>query len=91
MSGGYNPKVSNPNAMLSQMTSEEFKPPFFFGGSQVPIGLALNPKTYDGSGLLPATGRVPFKIPESAVIRTQPYVKDSIYFRNKPLSKSLTK
>lgn len=38
MSGFYNvwPKVLNPNKELLQMTSDGFKTPFYFGGSQVP-------------------------------------------------------
>jgi hypothetical protein len=38
MSGFYNvwPKVLNPNKELLQMTSDSFKTPFYFGGSQVP-------------------------------------------------------
>jgi len=40
----YWPKVNNPNSQFVQMTSGEYQPPFFFGGSQIP--LAMN-----GSGL----------------------------------------
>lgn len=47
MSGFYNNwvKVENPNIFLDQMTSDGFKPPFFFGGSQVPTALNLNDKS----------------------------------------------
>jgi len=37
----YHPKVANPNKVLPQMTSDEFQPPFFFGGSQVPVSLGI--------------------------------------------------
>jgi hypothetical protein len=50
MNSGFNPKVANPNKMLSQMTSGELQTPFYFGGSQVPLDLGLSPKTYSGSG-----------------------------------------
>ena len=39
MSYNYNPKVLHADEMLPQMTSEGFKPPFYFGGSQIPIAL----------------------------------------------------
>jgi hypothetical protein len=38
----YRPKVDNPNAIFHQMDSESYKPPFFFGGSQVPVALNLD-------------------------------------------------
>jgi hypothetical protein len=38
---GYFPKIENQNAILPQMTSNTMQPPFFFGGSQVPINLVL--------------------------------------------------
>lgn len=50
MSGGYSPKVSNPNAILPQMTSEVFLKPHYFGGSQVPVNLQLSKSSYSGSG-----------------------------------------
>jgi hypothetical protein len=37
----YHPKVAHPNAILPQMTSEGFQPPFFLGGSQVPVNLGI--------------------------------------------------
>ena len=37
----YHPKVAHPNSVLPQMTSDEFQPPFYFGGSQVPINLGI--------------------------------------------------
>lgn len=48
MSGFYNNwvKVENPDKILGQMTSDGFKPPFFFGGSQVPTALDLNGKPF---------------------------------------------
>jgi hypothetical protein len=49
-SGGYNPKVSNPNLILPQMKSEIFQKPFYFGGSQVPVNLGLPKKVYSGAG-----------------------------------------
>jgi len=39
MSYNYNPKVEHPDSVLPQMVSEGYKPPFFFGGSQIPIAL----------------------------------------------------
>ena len=50
MSGGYSPKVSNPNTIFPQMTSEAFLKPHYFGGSQVPVNLGLPKKVYSGSG-----------------------------------------
>jgi hypothetical protein len=43
MSGFYNywPKVNHPNEVFPQMESNEFQPPFFFGGSQVPTALGI--------------------------------------------------
>jgi hypothetical protein len=38
----YWPKVNNPNAQFIQMTSGEYQPPFFFGGSQIPMSLNGN-------------------------------------------------
>jgi len=35
----YQPKVDNPNKVFYQMESGGFQPPFYFGGSQVPINL----------------------------------------------------
>ena len=52
MSGGYNPKVSNPNSILPQMTSECFKKPFYTGGSQVPVNLLLSKSSYLGAGFV---------------------------------------
>ena len=49
-SGGYNPKVSNPNLVLPQMKSEVFQKPFYFGGSQVPVNLLLSKSSYSGAG-----------------------------------------
>ena len=42
-SGNYNyrPKVNHPNQIFHQMDSDTSRPPFFFGGSQVPINLHL--------------------------------------------------
>lgn len=50
MSGGYNPKVSNPNLVIPQLTSLSFQKPFYFGGSQVPVNLGLPKKVYSGAG-----------------------------------------
>ena len=41
MSYNYNPKVLHPNKTFIQMESGGFQTPFFFGGSQVPVGLNL--------------------------------------------------
>jgi hypothetical protein len=37
----YRPKVDNPNKMFHQMDSDTSRPPFYFGGSQVPINLHI--------------------------------------------------
>jgi len=52
MSGGYNPKVSNPylSNNIPQMRSTDFQPQFFFGGSQVPSSLGTY-KPIVGTGL----------------------------------------
>jgi len=42
----YHPKVAHPNAIFTQMTSDGFQKPFYFGGSQVPISLGI--KTESG-------------------------------------------
>jgi len=36
----YHPKVEHPNSVLYQMDSNQ--PPFYFGGSQVPVNLHLD-------------------------------------------------
>ncbi len=53
MSGGYNPKVSNPNMSnnIPQMRSWKNQTPFFFGGAQTPIALGLPEGSFNGSGL----------------------------------------
>jgi hypothetical protein len=43
----YHPKVEHPDKIFPQMKSTTEQPPFFFGGSQVPINLGI--KT--GSGV----------------------------------------
>jgi len=42
-SGIYNvhPKVGQPHKIFQQMRSDQVMPPFFFGGSQVPIQLGI--------------------------------------------------
>jgi hypothetical protein len=44
VSGVYNNwiKVQNPGTILPQMSSDNVRPPFYFGGSQVPINLHLD-------------------------------------------------
>jgi hypothetical protein len=37
----YNPKVTHPDAVLPQMASASHQPPFFFGGSQIPINIGI--------------------------------------------------
>jgi hypothetical protein len=37
----YHPKLDHLSSQLPQMTSEMYKPPFYFGGSQVPINLGV--------------------------------------------------
>lgn len=62
----YRPKVEHPNKEFIQMTSGGFQPPFFFGGSQVPLATGqINGKgmhtpyesAYDMKRKLPMTGR----------------------------------
>ena len=38
---GYFPKIQHQDNILSQMTSNTMQPPFYFGGSQVPVNLTL--------------------------------------------------
>ena len=38
----YRPKVDNPTSVFHQMDSDTIRPPFYFGGSQVPINLHLD-------------------------------------------------
>ena len=45
MSGGFNPKVLNPNGWKLQTKSNELQTSFYFGGSQVPINLGLEKTT----------------------------------------------
>ena len=47
----YWPKVNHPNAEFRQMTSGGYQPPFFFGGSQVPVNLGLDTHEIAGSGI----------------------------------------
>lgn len=35
----FHPKVEHPNSVFPQMESGEYQPPFYFGGSQVPVNL----------------------------------------------------
>ena len=51
MSGGYSPKTVRPDAYKIQTESGGFQVPFFFGASQVPVGLNLHPHSFSGSGL----------------------------------------
>jgi len=37
----YHVKLENLNQQLPQMSSEMYRPPFYFGGSQVPINLGF--------------------------------------------------
>jgi hypothetical protein len=53
----YHPKVAHPNAVFPvQMASDTEQPPFFFGGSQVPVNLGF----MSGSGIL-KPGKKPYK------------------------------
>jgi hypothetical protein len=52
MSGGYNAKVVAPNLYKVQTESGGSQVPFFFGGSQIPIGLQLDPAKISGQGLV---------------------------------------
>ena len=38
----YRPKLENLEGQLPQMVSEGYKPPFYFGGSQVPVNLGFD-------------------------------------------------
>ena len=51
MSGGYSPKVVNPNAYKIQTESGGYQKPMFQGASQVPTALGLHPNTYSGAGV----------------------------------------
>ena len=50
----YFPKVEHPNMSnnIPQMRSQVFQKPFFFGGSQVPVNLALPKQVYSGAGFV---------------------------------------
>jgi len=39
---GYFPKVEHPDTIFPQMASASLQPPFYFGGSQVPINLGIS-------------------------------------------------
>jgi len=52
MSGGYAPLVVNPGSYKIQTLSNSMQPPFFFGGSQVPLQIGLKHGTYSGSGMV---------------------------------------
>jgi hypothetical protein len=39
---GFHPKIMNQKSILQQMTSNSLQPPFYFGGSQVPINLGFS-------------------------------------------------
>ena len=41
MNSGYNPKLLHQNANLTQMKSQCEQPPFYFGGSPMPLNLAV--------------------------------------------------
>jgi hypothetical protein len=51
MSGFYNNwvKIQNQDSNLMQMQSEAYQPPFYFGGSQVPLALGINKNISGGS------------------------------------------
>lgn len=51
MSGGFAPVVVNPRERI-QSISGGFQKQFYFGGSQIPVGLHLNPSSFSGSGLV---------------------------------------
>jgi hypothetical protein len=38
----YHPKLDHLNEQLPQMSSEMYRPPFYFGASQVPINLGFD-------------------------------------------------
>ena len=52
MSGGYNAKVVAPDLYRIQTESGSSQVPFFFGGSQVPIGLMLDHNKISGQGIM---------------------------------------
>jgi len=52
MNSGYFPVVLNPGKPRPQIKSEELKPDFFFGGSQVPNALAIRKGEFSGSGMI---------------------------------------
>lgn len=49
MNSGFFPKVVFPNGFKKQTKSGELQTPFFFGGSQIPMSLALPEPIYNGS------------------------------------------
>ena len=52
MSGGYNAvETKGLKAYKVQTQSGGFQKPFHFGGSQVPVGLMLHPKSFSGAGI----------------------------------------
>ena len=57
MSGGFNPKVVDPNGWKLQTKSGEFQAPFYFGGSQVPINLPTHMPTSTRLPILDTTKR----------------------------------
>jgi len=56
----YWPKVNNPNKQYIQMESGGSQPPFFFGGSQVPLSFGLN--HVHGSGISGPDPRPMYKV-----------------------------
>ena len=38
----YHPKVAHPNKIFGQMESDCYQPPWYFGGSQVPVNLGIS-------------------------------------------------
>ncbi len=74
----YRPKVEHPHLSnnIPQMRSGGFQTPFFFGGSQVPVNLALPPTVYNGSsgsGLHKGKGSLINKMRHKA--RVMPFMK----------------
>ena len=52
MNSGFNPAIIYPNSKYEKIirTSDGFKKPFYFGGSNIPINLGLSHQQFSGSG-----------------------------------------
>ena len=61
----YWPKVEHQNAIFPQMASASLQPPFYFGGSQVPVNLAeiiITPNPVDVDSANVANGNYTYQV-----------------------------